>query len=73
MRDNDKRWPEVIEFLDRNPGVFTYKQVAAGIVSMPRAVGQMMDAIHSRDHHQYCPRVVDKRTGEPGFKCDGLG
>jgi hypothetical protein len=62
-------WTEVIGHLDKHPGIHTYGEVAAAIRSHPRAVGRMMVAIHNRERHQYCPRVVDAKTRQPSFTC----
>ena len=62
-------WKDARGFLDRSTGKHTYGAVAAEIGTSARAVGAMMRALHKRGHHAYCPRVVDSRTGRPGFRC----
>ena len=65
-------YEDVIAFLDANPGVHTFGDVAEAL-DIPRrnggqAVGSMMRAIHRRGLHQYCVRVVNAETLQHG--CD---
>ncbi len=63
---------DVIRFLEKNPGQYTFGDIAdsVGITRQDggRAVGSMMRAIHNRGFHQYCVRVVNAKTGQHG--CD---
>ena len=62
-------WNDVMQWLDENPGIHKYGDVAEGLGRVPgdngRAVGAAMQAIHRRGHHEYCVRVVDAH-GEHG-------
>ena len=63
-------WEEVMAWLDENPGRHTYGEVAKGMGRDPtkygQAMGSAMRAIHNRNHHDYCVRVVDPDTGRHG-------
>lgn len=73
MANEPKRtFGDVVRFLDENPGVHRFGDVAVALgysrATGGNAVGSMMRAIHSRGMHGYCRRVVFDETDEHG--CD---
>lgn len=64
-------YKDLIQFLDDNPGVWEYGQVAkalGGSSEASRGVGSMLSAIHRRGLHEYCIRVINKTTRQ--HNCD---
>jgi len=60
----------IIAWLDEHPGTHTYTEVAEGLGSNAgRGVGSAMRPICTHGLHQYCRRVVSKRTGK--HNCSG--
>lgn len=61
---------DVIRFLDSHQGEFEYGELAQRLGTGSQAVGSMMRAIHNRGLHDYCRRVIDKKTRKHG--CDRM-
>lgn len=63
---------ELITFLDNNPGTHTYLAVSEALFGHNaggNAVGSMLRAIHGRDLHQYCVRVVKDPNDPTSHGC----